>query len=282
MSKIDLVSREWCDLVFEGRNKDYGAYRMRANSGRRQAWALIYVVLGILVIGVLIALSIVVKDSVQQGKGDEYTAALEMSKLKEEKKPEEKKEEKIELKYEKPLEKVAVKASIQFTVPKIVDDDQVREDQELKTMDELISSKAAIGSQTYKGDAGGTVNIDDLKENQSAGGTATPEEEPDVFTVVEQQPTFPGGEAALLRYVSEHVKYPAIAQEQEIQGTVVLRFVVLEDGSIGDVVIQRGLDPSCDKEAVRVVKSLPRFIPGKQQGRPVKVWFTLPIRFIIQ
>lgn len=282
MSKIDLVSREWCDLVFEGRNKDYGAYRMRANSGRRQAWALIYVVIGILVIGALVALSIVVKDSVQQGQGDEYTAALEMSKLKEEKKPEEKKEEKIELKYEKPLEKVAVKASIQFTVPKIVDDDQVREDQELKTMDELISSKAAIGSQTYKGDEGGTINIDDLKDNQQAGGTATPEEEPDVFTVVEQPPTFPGGEAALLRYVSEHVKYPAIAQEQEIQGTVVLRFVVLEDGSIGDVIIQRGLDPSCDKEAVRVVKSLPRFVPGKQQGRPVKVWFTLPIRFIIQ
>ncbi len=282
MSKIDLVSREWCDLVFEGRNKDYGAYRMRANSGRRQAWALIYVVIGILVIGALVALSIVVKDSVQQGQGDEYTAALEMSKLKEEKKPEEKKEEKIELKYEKPLEKVAVKASIQFTVPKIVDDDQVREDQEMKTMDELISSKAAIGSQTYKGDEGGTVNIDDLKDNQQAGGTATPEEEPDVFTVVEQPPTFPGGEAALLRYVSEHVKYPAIAQEQEIQGTVVLRFVVLEDGSIGDVIIQRGLDPSCDKEAVRVVKSLPRFVPGKQQGRPVKVWFTLPIRFIIQ
>lgn len=282
MSKIDLVSREWCDLVFEGRNKDYGAYRMRANSGRRQAWALIYVVIGILVIGALVALSIVVKDSVQQGQGDEYTAALEMSKLKEEKKPEEKKEEKIELKYEKPLEKVAVKASIQFTVPKIVDDDQVREDQEMKTMDELISSKAAIGSQTYKGDEGGTINIDDLKDNQQAGGTATPEEEPDVFTVVEQPPTFPGGEAALLRYVSEHVKYPAIAQEQEIQGTVVLRFVVLEDGSIGDVIIQRGLDPSCDKEAVRVVKSLPRFVPGKQQGRPVKVWFTLPIRFIIQ
>ena len=282
MSKIDLVSREWCDLVFEGRNKDYGAYRMRANSGRRQAWALIYVVIGILVIGALVALSIVVKDSVQQGQGDEYTAALEMSKLKEEKKPEEKKEEKIELKYEKPLEKVAVKASIQFTVPKIVDDDQVREDQEMKTMDELISSKAAIGSQTYKGDEGGTVNIDDLKDNQQAGGTATPEEEPDVFTVVEQPPTVPGGEAALLRYVSEHVKYPAIAQEQEIQGTVVLRFVVLEDGSIGDVIIQRGLDPSCDKEAVRVVKSLPRFVPGKQQGRPVKVWFTLPIRFIIQ
>ena len=282
MSKIDLVSREWCDLVFEGRNKDYGAYRMRANSGRRQAWALIYVILGILVIGVLVALSIVVKDTVQQGQGDEYTAALEMSKLKEEKKPEEKKEEKIELKYEKPVEKVAVKASIQFTVPKIVDDDQVREDPEMKTMDELISSQAAIGSQTYKGDEGGTINIDDLKDNQQAGGTATPEEEPDVFTVVEQPPTFPGGEAALLRYVSEHVKYPAIAQEQEIQGTVVLRFVVLEDGSIGDVIIQRGLDPSCDKEAVRVVKSLPRFVPGKQQGRPVKVWFTLPIRFIIQ
>lgn len=282
MSKIDLVSREWCDLVFEGRNKDYGAYRMRANSGRRQLWALIFVIIGIAVIGLIVGVSIVVKDSMAKDSKEDYTAALEMSKLQEEKKKEEKKEEKIELKYEQPLQKVAVKASIQFTVPKIVDDDQVREDQEMKTQDELITSKAAIGSQSYKGDEGGTVNIDDLKENQTAGGTQTPEEEPDVFTVVEQPPSFPGGEAALIKYVSEHVKYPSIAQEQEIQGTVVLRFVVLEDGSVGDVVINRGIDPSCDKEAVRVVKSLPRFIPGKQQGRPVKVWFTLPVRFIIQ
>ena len=150
-------------------------------------------------------------------------------------------------------------------------------------MDELITSKAAIGSQTYKGDVGGTVNIDDLKDNQQAGGTEAPEEDKDkVYAVVEQPPTFPGGEAALLAYVAKNIKYPASALEQEIQGVVLLRFVVLENGSVGEVLVTRGIDPACDKEAMRVVKSLPRFIPGKQQGKGVKVWYTLPIRFQIQ
>ena len=95
-------------------------------------------------------------------------------------------------------------------------------------------------------------------------------------------PAFPGGEAALLNYVNSHIKYPAIAQEQEIQGVVRLRFVVLEDGRIGEVQVQKGLESHCDAEAVRVIKSLPRFIPGRQQGKPVRVWFSLPVRYVIQ
>lgn len=280
MSKIDLVSRQWCDLVFEGRNKEYGAYRMRANAGKRQLRALIMV----LVLVVLVAIGVGVKAAVKaltKDKGETYDAALEMSQLKKEEKKEEKQKD-IEVKYEQPVEKVAVKASIQLTIPKIVDDDKVIKDNELKNMDELVTSKAAISSATYKGDVGGTVNMDDLKANQSAGGTATPEvEEEKVYTVVEVQPSFPGGEAALLKYISTHLKYPAIAEEQDIQGVVVLRFVVLEDGSVGDVVVQKSLHPECDKAAVKVVKSLPRFVPGKQQGKPVKVWFTCPIRFVI-
>lgn len=281
MSKIDLVSRQWCDLVFEGRNKEYGAYRLRANAGKRQLRALILV----LILVVLVAIGVGVKAAVKaltKTNGEVYDTALEMSQLKKEEKKEEKKKD-IEIKYEQPVEKVAVKASIQLTVPKIVDDDQVIKDNELKNMDELVTSKAAISSATYKGDVGGTINMDDLRENQAAGGTSTPEvEEEKVYTVVEVQPSFPGGEAALLKYISTHLKYPSIAQEQEIQGVVVLRFVVLEDGSVGDVVVQKGLHPECDKAAVKVVQSLPRFVPGKQQGKPVKVWFTCPIRFIIQ
>ena len=116
----------------------------------------------------------------------------------------------------------------------------------------------------------------------SAGGTATPEvEEEKVYNVVEVMPTFPGGEQALLAWIGKNLKYPSIAQEQEIQGVVVVRFVVLEDGTVGDAVIQKGLHPECDKAAVKCGKSLPRFIPGKQQGKPVKVWFTCPIRFVI-
>lgn len=97
-----------------------------------------------------------------------------------------------------------------------------------------------------------------------------------------QPPGFPGGETALAAYIGQNIRYPQSALENEIQGTVLLRFVVLEDGRIGDVVITRGLDPACDKEAVRVVKTLPNFNPGQLDGEPVKVWYTLPVRFLIQ
>ena len=281
MSKLDLLSRGWCDLIFEGKNQQYGAYRIRANAGRRQLRAVIIILIVVAAIAVLFILNQVVQST---RTDDKFTEVTQMSKLKQEKKPE-KKQEKIEVKYEKPQEqKVAVKASIQFTAPVIKSDDQVDKNSELKTMDELMNTKAAIASATYKGDIGGTVNIDDLKENQSAGGKGGGGDEgggDGVFTVVEQPPTFPGGENALIAYIAKHLQYPQVALEQEIQGVVKLRFVVMPDGTVGDVVIQQGLESHCDKEAVRVVKSLPRFIPGKQQGKPVAVWYSLPIRFVI-
>lgn len=98
---------------------------------------------------------------------------------------------------------------------------------------------------------------------------------------VDVPPSFPGGETALLKCVSSRLIYPSIAVEQEIQGVVILRFVVLEDGSVGDVVVQKSLDLECDKAAVKAVQSLPKFVPGKRQGKPVKTWFTCPIRFVL-
>ena len=279
MAKIDLISKQWCELVFEGRNKSYGAYKLRSEAGLRQRNALIAVCIGI---AVLASIPFIVRMAEREDANDEsYTEVMQMEELKKEKK-EEKKEEKIEVKYQKPLEKVAVKASIQLTAPVIKDDSQVDKDAELKNMEELMNAKADIAATTYKGDEGGTVNIDDLKENQTVGGTAGQEMEEEVFTVVEQPPAFPGGENALLKYISDHLKYPQIALEQEIQGVVLLRFVVLPNGAVGDVFVVQGLDSNCDREAVRVVKSLPRFNPGRQQGKPVSVWFTLPIRFQIQ
>lgn len=279
MAKIDLISKQWCELVFEGRNKSYGAYKLRSEAGLRQRNALIAVCIGI---AVLAMIPFIVRMAEREDANDEsYTEVMQMAELKKEKK-EEKKEEKIEVKYQKPLEKVAVKASIQLTAPVIKDDSQVDKESELKNMEELMNAKADIAATTYKGDEGGTVNIDDLKENQTVGGTAGQEVEEEVFTVVEQPPAFPGGEAALLKYISDHLKYPQIALEQEIQGVVLLRFVVLPNGAVGDVFVVQGLDSNCDREAVRVVKSLPRFNPGRQQGKPVSVWFTLPIRFQIQ
>lgn len=103
-----------------------------------------------------------------------------------------------------------------------------------------------------------------------------------MYDVVEQMPTFPGGEVALLEYICANLKYPQSALEQGTQGTVMLRFVVTSTGDIGEVQILKGLDPDCDDEAKRVVKSLPKFSPGMQQGRPVSVWYTAPVRFVIE
>ena len=204
-----------------------------------------------------------------------------LRKRKEEKK-EEKKQEKLE--YEKPVEeKVAVKASIQFTVPKIVNDNEVVADKKLKAQDEVTKSSFAVASQDYAGDSKNGINIDDLKDNQSAGGTTVPPKEEEIYeNIVEQPAQFPGGESALQNYISKNTKYPSIAQEQGLEGTVHLRFVVEKDGRVGNVTVLKGLSKECDREAVRVIKSLPRFTPARQQGHPVRVYYTIPVRYLLQ
>lgn len=103
--------------------------------------------------------------------------------------------------------------------------------------------------------------------------------EEDVFQVVEDMPTFPGD---INKWLGKNVKYPVIAQENNIQGRVTVQFVIEKDGSITDVKVLRGVDPSLDKEAVRVVKSMPKWKPGKQRGKPVRVSYTVPINFRLQ
>ena len=109
------------------------------------------------------------------------------------------------------------------------------------------------------------------------------EEEEVVFVVVEKMPEFPGGQQALFKYLSENVKYPVIAQENGIQGRVICQFTVNKDGSIVDVeVVRSGGDPSLDKEAVRVIKSMPKWKAGQQRGKPVRVKYTVPVNFKLQ
>lgn len=109
------------------------------------------------------------------------------------------------------------------------------------------------------------------------------EVEEEVFVVVEKMPEFPGGQAALFKFLSENVKYPVIAQENGIQGRVICQFVVNKDGSIVDVeVVRTGGDASLDKEAVRVIKSMPKWHPGQQRGKPVRVKYTVPVNFKLQ
>jgi len=107
-------------------------------------------------------------------------------------------------------------------------------------------------------------------------------EESQVFFIVEDMPEFPGGELALRKFIANAIKYPVIAQENGIQGKVYVNFVVDKDGSITNAKIARGVDPSLDKEALRVVNSLPKWKPGMQRGKPVKVSYTVPISFVLQ
>lgn len=109
------------------------------------------------------------------------------------------------------------------------------------------------------------------------------EEVEEIFVVVEKMPSFPGGQAALMKYLGENVKYPVIAQENGIQGKVICQFVVNKDGSIVDVeVVRSGGDASLDKEAVRVIKSMPKWEAGQQRGKPVRVKYTVPVNFRLQ
>ncbi len=103
-----------------------------------------------------------------------------------------------------------------------------------------------------------------------------------VFVVVEQMPHFPGGEKALMKYLATHIKYPALAKESGIQGRVFINFVVEPNGKIDHVKVLRGIGGGCDEEAVRVVEGMPRWVPGRQRGKPVRVSFNLPIKFTLE
>ena len=132
------------------------------------------------------------------------------------------------------------------------------------------------------------INTEDDKETEVviAAPVEAPveeEEEEVVFVVVESMPEFPGGQQALFKYLSDNIKYPVIAQENGIQGRVICQFTVNKDGSIVDIeVVRSGGDPSLDKEAVRVIKTMPKWKPGKQRGKPVRVKFTVPVSFKLQ
>lgn len=278
MSKIDLISGEWTELVFAGRNQAYGAYQLRKGTGKRNVISIIAVVA--LVLLCQIGLSLKKAADAEARKRAAMTEVVELSKLEQpKKKAEVKQQKKIQVEPEKVVERV--KSSIKFTAPVIKKDNEVKPEEELKTQDELMKTKTAIGAIDVKGndDKGGEV----LKLKEAvAQPEPKPEVENKVFDVVEQMPSFPGGPSALMKYLSENVKYPVVAQENGVQGRVVVSFVVEKDGHITDVKVVRSVDPSLDKEAARVVKSMPNWIPGKQNGSAVRVKYNVPVSFKLQ
>lgn len=277
MSKIDLISNDWVDLVFEGRNQSYGAYRLRKGTTKRNIIAIIAVCLLVFVCIIGLKLKNIVDE--QRAKVA-VTSVTELSALQQKPKKKAEVKQKVQIKEpEKVVEKV--KSSIKFTAPVIKKDNEVKPEEELKTQDELMNTKTAIGSFDVKGndETGGEV----LKAKETIVQQEPPKvEENKIFDVVEQMPAFPGGDAALMKYLRDNIHYPAVAAENGVQGRVVVGFVVERDGSITDVNIMKGQDPSLDKEAMRVVKSMPKWIPGKQNGSSVRVKFQVPVTFRLQ
>ncbi|NLI71772.1 MAG: energy transducer TonB [Bacteroidales bacterium] len=278
---INLTDEKWIDLIFEGRNKNYGAYTLRKNTPKRHTFAFIVVMLAT----ALIVLASIAASKISRARQERKEAMTQVSALSdiELDKPEELPEENQVKKFEAPPP-VELKSTIQFTAPVIKKDEEVPEEQTMKSQEELVKSDVQISIADVKGtDEETGVDIATLQEHKVIVQEEKEEvKEEKVFEIVEQPPSFPGGESALYEWLSKNINYPVIAQENNIQGRVTCQFVVGRNGEIEDVRVVRGVDPSLDKEAIRVIKSMPKWIPGKQGGNAVKVRYTLPVQFKLQ
>ena len=135
--------------------------------------------------------------------------------------------------------------------------------------------ESTIQSNEDKGEAVEIKYVPEVVEEEEV-------EEQQIFQVVEEMPEFPGGMAECLKFLAKNIKYPTIAQENGVQGRVIVQFVVNQDGSIVDPVVVRSVDPYLDKEALRVIQMMPKWKPGKQRGKAVRVKYTVPVTFKLQ
>jgi TonB family C-terminal domain len=268
--EINLNSQEWCDLVFEGKNQQYGAYYMRKTASKRHIWAFGLGILLVVFIAYLPTLIETVKSSLIPKQSMTEVTALSDLKMEDQVK-----EENIVHKETAPPPP-PMKSTIKFTPPVIADASEVTDADEMKSQQDLQTSKVTISVADVKGtDEEHGVDIADLQEHK-----VIVEEKP--IYGAEQMPTFPGGEEELMKFIGNNLRYPTSASEMGIEGRVTIRFVVSKTGEVTNVEVIRGLDPACDKEAIRVVKMMPNWIPGRQNGRNVPVYFTLPVLYRLQ
>jgi protein TonB len=272
MQKVNIFSDEWCDMVFEGRNQEYGAFNLRKLSSRRHRIALLVTLLFFLA---AFTLPGIIKSIIPAAKerNVEVTNLANIDLEKNKKKD-------IEPPKIIPEEIQKIKSTIRFTPPVIKDDAEVKDEDIMKTQDEVTDSKLTISSADVQGNSSDAdaVDISDLKQVQ----TKVVEEDEKPFQVVEQMPEFPGGDASMRKFLYDNIRYPQMAKESGMAGTVYLTFVVGKNGQISDVKVLRGIGGGCDDEAIRVVKSMPAWIAGRQNGKAVPVQFNLPIKFTLQ
>lgn len=279
---VDLSSKEWRDLIFEGKNKDFGAYKLRQGSESRHNKAFFYVLIGLVAVCLLIFGYMKYEAYKTQKDEEEAKAKLEqqqkLAQMEAEK--EEEKEEEVEQIEIEEVKPEAPQLATQLMTELLLTDTP-KEDNEIKANEDIQKDNSVMSTFTQAG----SDDINLIKEHKEEVVQEKPREEKkkeEVFTHVEQMPKFPGGDAELYKFISNNLNYPAMAIENNVQGRVVVQFVVTKDGSIGNVKVVRSVDRDLDNEAIRVCKKLPKFIPGKQNGQPVNVWYTLPVTFKLQ
>ncbi|MBP3536025.1 MAG: energy transducer TonB [Muribaculaceae bacterium] len=278
---VDLTSREWRDIVFEGKNKEYGAYEMRANSVARHTKAIVMVVIAVAIILVFLILS--VSGVFSKPEEEQITTATvqELTTMEAEEEDIEEEEEQFQLPPE-PEEIIApeeVANQQQVTDLLIVEDDKIEEDKQVKNTEDVLENEAAVGAVDI---TEGTNDLNKVIVKEEVIAAPVVEDEPVSIAMVEQKPEFPGGEAAMYKWLGDNIVYPSAASEEGVQGRVVVEFVVGKDGSITNVRVVRPRHPALDKEALRVVKAMPKWVPGRNNGQPVKVTYTLPVTFKLQ
>ncbi len=269
MNRINLFSKEWCELVFAGKNKTYGAYRIRMESTKRHIKAMLIVFL-------VVGLMILVNGFFNKGSAQNTNMIVNVDG----------EHTLIDLYQEKDddipepividIPPLPIVESVKFLELVVVADNQLTEEDMILTQQALTESHGVIADVTHGGNTDGPgFVISDITEPILVDPVVTDK----IVDYVDQMPTYPGGDTELMEFLQKNLVYPVVDQEMGTQGAVRVRFVVEKDGSIGTVDILRSLSPNCDKEAVRVIKKMPKWIPGKQNGVPVRVYYNLPVRF---
>lgn len=284
---VDLTSKEWRDIVFSNKNKEFGAYQLRAKSDKRHNMAVLYTLIGLVI--VLFLIFGYSKYSDYQAEKAALEAKEKAEKMSQaileqvEETPEED-EEIEEQKFEQPEVVVPeeVLATVQVTQIAIVDADKVKNAvMDMETQQEDNTARGVVNQE-------GSDDADKFKAVQEQVVVKEPEpevqkpKEEQIFVAVEQPAEFPGGMAALMRWLNNNMRYPEAAQQNDIQGRVIVNFVVEKDGSIANVKIAKGVDKDLDREALRVVKKMPKWQPGKNNGVAVRSYFNLPVIFRLQ
>lgn len=279
MDADKIMKAHMDDIVFDGRNKEYGAYVLRKSYEKHIRNG----VIGGLFLFLLIVATPIISDKIANLSARDMDEEIIVSLELEAPPPLNPDEPPPPPPPDIPPPPPPAKPTIKYTPPVVKADDEVIDEDPPPFIEEL--QDIAISTKTQEGNEDG-VDLGIL-DAYGDGPIAPPVVEApppkeQVFDRVEQMPQFGSGDKELMEYLAKNIKYPAIARENGIQGTVVVQFVVDKDGSITQPQVVRGIGGGCDEEALRVVKGMPKWQPGKQQGREVKVKFTLPIRFRLE